>query len=60
MLEPIMMATMKQAKTMPKGGLTGMRTGVHMNTKMYITDSITVCRRPSSKICNEIEIFWVI
>ena len=38
-LEPTMMQTMKQEKTMPRGVEPVSRTGVHRNTKMYIQDS---------------------
>ena len=34
----------------PRGGWDGIKTGVHMNTKIYITDSTTVCNNPNSKI----------
>jgi hypothetical protein len=50
-LEPIMMVTMKQANTIPNGGSDGIRMGVHKKTKIYMTDSTTVCISPSRKIC---------
>lgn len=45
-----MMATMKQAKTMPKGGLAGIRTGVQRKTKMYMQDSTMVWMPPRMKM----------
>ena len=53
-----MIATMKHAKTIPNGGLAGIKTGVHKNTKMYITVSTMVCKMPNRKICRENGLKW--
>lgn len=52
-LEPIMMQTMKQEKTMPKGtspALGTRRTGVQRNTKMYMQLSTMLCTMPTHKM----------
>ena len=47
-LEPTMMQTMKQEKTMPRGVEPVSRTGVQRNTKMYMHDSSRDWQVPSS------------
>ena len=56
MEDPIIMHTMKQEKTRPKGQLPPAvsRMGVHRNTKMYMMGSNMDCTSPSNRIVS----FW--
>ena len=50
--EPIIMETIKQENTSPRGQLppAESKIGVHKNTKMYIIDSKALCTMPRNKM----------